>query len=573
MSIGVILLCKDNVNEFRTNVLLEIMGRTVLSYVVERVKTSIPDASLAVAINRNSDRSNVGQYCHRTGLEIVGWNNHRMYLDSLNYAKNSGWDYVVLVDGASLFVDIDALKAMSAIISTDEFDLVTNLPSETFPRSMGIEVLRKSSINSIIAKAENINEFKDLSAYFISQCGLYKCFEYKNITCPDAASLELSLDSSAGLKNIECVIRGSGYAPARLGLKDILNCLSVNSRKFPWKGSSGPLLIAEVGGNHEGDFEVAKAMTESAIASGADCVKFQLYSGDTLVSPVESPDRHRHFQKFELTQEQHIQLAEMCRESGVVYLASVWDLEMLEWIDAYLDFYKIGSGDMTAWPIIKEFARREKPILLSIGLSTMEEVLQTISFIQRVNTRYFEPGMLCILQCTSMYPIPDEDANLCVMNTLRALTNLSVGYSDHTVGIEALKVAAAMGADVLEFHFTDNREGKTFRDHKVSLVLDEVIQLKKDIEKITTLRGDGIKVPQSSELDNEHNVSFRRGVYLSREVKEGDLIQADDLVFLRPAHGVDARDVDLLVGSRALRDLVPFKAIKYGVDCLLQSAD
>lgn len=337
-------------------------------------------------------------------------------------------------------------------------------------------------------------------------------------------------------------------------------------KKSIWNGKSGPLLIAEIGGNHEGDFSIAKQMTRSAIKSGVDCIKFQLYRGDTLVNPLESPERNKHFKKFELTKKEHIQLAEMCSEANVIYNASVWDLEMLDWIDDYLDFYKIGSGDLTAFPIIKEFAKRGKPILLSTGLSTTKEVLQTITYIQKINKVYLKPEMLCVMQCTSMYPISDSDANLCVMDQFKSLTGLSVGYSDHTIGSKALQIAASMGAKVLEFHFTESREGKLFRDHMISLTKNEVVQLIKDIKQITILRGKNIKKPEIIELDNNHHISFRRGVYVNKPIKKGQLIKQEDLTFLRPCSGTDCRDFELVIGSKALKSIKSFQPIYINVD-------
>ena len=207
------------------------------------------------------------------------------------------------------------------------------------------------------------------------------------------------------------------------------------------------------------------------------------------------------------------------------------------------------------------FAKKNKPILLSTGLSTLQEVLDTVAFIQSVNPSYEDPNMLCLLQCTSMYPIPLSDANLNVMTTYRNETGLSVGYSDHTEGTDALKVAAAMGASVLEYHFTDSRDGKEFRDHKVSLTPEELKNLKIELTKLMTIKGSGIKLPTKSELDENHQVSFRRAVYLRRDVKEGEVILASDLIFLRPANGTDARDVDLVVGATSLRDIKAYNAI------------
>lgn len=338
------------------------------------------------------------------------------------------------------------------------------------------------------------------------------------------------------------------------------------SASSPWQGRHGPLLIAEIGGNHEGDFDYAVRLTNLAIESGADFIKFQLYRGDTLVSPVESPDRAAHFKRFELRQDQHRELATLCESAGVGYMASVWDLEMLEWIDSHLPIYKIGSGDLTAYPIVRELAKRGKPIILSTGLATLDDVLDSVRFIQSVNPTYRSAQMLALLQCTSMYPIENQDANLRAMDTLREATGLTVGYSDHTTGTLALFVAASRGAQVLEFHFTDEREGKSFRDHKVSLTRDEVKHLCAELDELDVLLGDGIKRPLACELESAHVTSFRRAVYCRRPLRAGEVIRQDDLVVLRPNHGIDARQFDAIAGKRAARDLKAFEAIEIQQD-------
>ncbi|MGY6587781.1 MAG: N-acetylneuraminate synthase family protein [Wenzhouxiangella sp.] len=329
-----------------------------------------------------------------------------------------------------------------------------------------------------------------------------------------------------------------------------------------WTQMSRPVLIAEVGGNHEGDFDYAKTLCDLAIDSGADYVKFQLYTGDSLVSPVESPPRHRHFQTFELTREQHIQLAERCRAAGVGYNASVWDPAMLDWIDPYLDFYKIGSGDLTAWPVLAEFAARGKPIILSTGLSALDEVIDTVNFLQQLNPVYSRPGQLVLLQCTAMYPTDPNEVNLAAMDQLYQATGLPVGYSDHTTSSLALMAATALGARVLEFHFTDQRNGKAFRDHQVSLTRDEVRALKAQAEAITALLGSRDKQPTPGEIEADHVTSFRRALYCRRPLKAGEAIQAEDLVALRPNHGIDARKFKEVIGKRAARDLQAFEALE-----------
>lgn len=322
-----------------------------------------------------------------------------------------------------------------------------------------------------------------------------------------------------------------------------------------FKGKYGPLLIAEIGGNHEGNFEYAKKLVSLAAESEADMVKFQIYTGDTLVSYVESPDRNTHFKKFELSKEQHCYLAEMVKERGKEYTASVWDVEAMDWIDKYISIYKIGSGDLTAYPVLKKTAQKGKPIILSTGLSTEPEVLDAIAYIQSVNSDYKSKEMLAVLQCTSMYPIPVQDANLLVIQRLKELTGLSVGYSDHTEGLKALYYATALGAEILEFHFTDTREGKIFRDHKVSLTQLEIKELIKEIKVIESLKGNEIKTPTTSEIENGHIASFRRGIYPSRDIVSGEVFTEENLTVLRPNHGIDARDFENILGKYASTDL------------------
>jgi N-acetylneuraminate synthase/N,N'-diacetyllegionaminate synthase len=317
--------------------------------------------------------------------------------------------------------------------------------------------------------------------------------------------------------------------------------------------SNNLYLIAEIGGNHEGSFEAAQEQCRLAIESGADCIKFQVYSADGLVNSVQSPDRHAHFTRFELTREQHIALANMCREAGRDYLASIWEIGMVDSLDSYLKHYKIGSGDLTALPMLRQFAQKGKPIILSTGLSTLEEVKWAVNEIRKVNLLYNDPGMIVLLQCTSMYPIPDSDANLSVIQSLADIPNVIVGYSDHTVGIDALVTSVALGARVLEFHFTDQREGREFRDHKVSLMVDEVVDLRRRCEKVITLLGSSKKTPLEIEISTGHVISFRRALYPARNLEAGHVIVPEDLLCLRPCVGIGAEYYDQVVGLKLLR--------------------
>tara|TARA_Y100000590_G_scaffold138186_1_gene158192 strand:+ start:25400 stop:26419 length:1020 start_codon:yes stop_codon:yes gene_type:complete len=330
-----------------------------------------------------------------------------------------------------------------------------------------------------------------------------------------------------------------------------------------WQGKHGPFLIAEIGGNHEGSFEYAVRLTELACDSGVDAIKFQIYTGDTLVSSLEDPDRNKHFKNFELKKDQYIELANICNRNDVLFTSSVWDTNSIDWIDPYMPFYKIGSGDLTAYPLLKHIALKSKPIVLSTGLSNLSEVKDSIEFIRKVNPIYESKDKLAILQCTSMYPIPDEDAFLSVIEVYKNELNVTAGYSDHTVGNYAVELAYAIGAEVIEMHFTDNRSNKEFRDHKVSFTKKEIKELIQRIKKITLLKGRRDKLPLKSEEESNHTYSFRRAVYPSVNLNAGDKLTEDNLTTLRPNKGIDARDFFNLIGRKITVDVKKHQSLSW----------
>jgi N-acetylneuraminate synthase/N,N'-diacetyllegionaminate synthase len=330
---------------------------------------------------------------------------------------------------------------------------------------------------------------------------------------------------------------------------------SASDNRGPFFGKHGPLLIAEIGGNHEGDFEYAERLVSLANASEADCVKLQLYRGDTLVNPIESPERNQHFKRFELSITQYRTLAGRIRAAGKRFVASVWDLELLDQISDLVDILKIGSGDLTAYPFLVACAKTGLPIILSTGLAHEEEVLRAVEVVLGVSPLYGLEGRLALLQCTSMYPIAMSDANLRVMRRLKDLTQLPTGYSDHTQGIDALKYASVLDADILEFHFTDDRVGKTFRDHAISLTPSEVQNLVEALDTIKLLKGSELKQPLAIEIENNHNVSFRRSIYAAADLPVGHQLTENDIAVLRPRHGLCASNYFKILG-RKLRNPV-----------------
>lgn len=560
MRIGIIVLCRYNSRRLPGKVLKEIAGRSVLGHIMDRLQRGAGAYPIVVATSNEPDDDAVARFCRYSCIPCFRGSLENVSERFTACADFYRFDYAVRINADNIFTDPDVMKAMLAIAETDQFDFISNVPGRTFPYGMSVEIVRTSYFRSTL-QYQNARHQEHVTSWLYEHEEYGRRFVYTNRVCPQAQGMQLALDSEEDFLRISKVITEMEAHPASYSLREVIKRMSGVERDEPWRGKCGALLIAEIGGNHEGNFDAAKALTQQAISAGADYVKFQLYRGDTLVSRHESPDRNTHFKRFELTREQHIELAEMCRKNGVGYMASVWDLEMLEWIDDYMPIYKIGSGDLTAWPLVKAFAKRGKPIILSTGLATLDEVMHTVAQIQSVDERYCDPAWLCLLQCTSMYPIAAEDANLNVMNRLKEATGLTIGYSDHTEGREALKVAAAMGAQVLEFHFTDTREGKVFRDHKVSLTAEELTALQHDLKSIERLCGRAIKIPQSVEIEQGHVLSFRRAAYSTRVIETGEKITIDDLEFLRPNHGVDVRDVDEIIGACVLEPIEPFRKI------------
>jgi len=332
-----------------------------------------------------------------------------------------------------------------------------------------------------------------------------------------------------------------------------------------WEGKHGVYLIAEIGGNHEGNFDKAQELTQLACASGVDAVKFQIYTADSLTTIVEDPERHAHYKRLELTPEQHIAIAEICKSNDVTYSASVWDLNALEWIDPYIQFYKIGSGDLTAFPIIEKIAHIGKPIIISTGLATLGDVKESLEFIKSVNNNYRDPNNLALLQCTSSYPTPDSDTNLLVMKTLMDEFDEVVGYSDHSVDSYAAEIAVAMGAEILELHFTDNKKNTSFRDHQVSFTTQGIQELVSQIKRIHALKGSTKKEPTKSEIHAGMIQSFRRGIYAARDLSKGEVLEYSDLVVLRPMINVDGRSFKKMVGRTLKKSVSKLKRIDFSL--------
>ena len=318
------------------------------------------------------------------------------------------------------------------------------------------------------------------------------------------------------------------------------------------------LVIAEAGVNHNGDAALAHQLVDAAAEAGADVVKFQTFDPDALVTAdarkaayqeqtTGGGTQHEMLRALVMSPALHRELAAHASDRGLVFASTPFDAGSLRLLqDLGVSFIKIGSGDLTNLPLLRAVADTELPVVLSTGMSTLEEV--RVAF-EVFNSRH---APIALLHCVSQYPARPEDTNLAAMRTLRDAFSCAVGLSDHSPGAAVSVAAVALGASIIEKHLTLD---KSFAgpDHAASLDAAEFKALVEQIRTVEAAAGDGIKRPRESET--ELRTVARRGLYLSKALAEGAVIEANTLICLRPVGGIGAEHVDAVVGRRVRRAL------------------
>jgi sialic acid synthase SpsE len=316
--------------------------------------------------------------------------------------------------------------------------------------------------------------------------------------------------------------------------------------------SNKVLVVAEIGNNHEGRIEVAEELVRQAASCGVDAVKFQTFRTQFYVSP-EDTVRFERLKSFELTINEFEQLSRLAHTFGLMFISTPFDLESAASINSIVDAYKIASGDNTFWPLISQVAGTGKPIIISAGLSDLEQVKQIVDYLRRVWSEKKIAGEMSVLHCVSSYPTPPEQANLRAIPLLAHKLDVQVGYSDHTMGIEACVMAVALGAKIIEKHFTLNKSFSDFRDHLLSADPEEMKELVQRIRRVEVLLGKVEKSIQACE--QSVLVDLRRSVVAAGDLSQGHEIQLADLTWTRPGGGVEPGREELLVGKRLRRPL------------------
>lgn len=321
------------------------------------------------------------------------------------------------------------------------------------------------------------------------------------------------------------------------------------------------IIIAEAGVNHNGSVKLAKQMIEEAARAGADYIKFQTFKSEKLVSKYaqkadyqkkttgNNESQLQMLEKLALSYDDFVELKKYCEQIGIGFLSTPFDEDSIRFLDSLdMDFWKIPSGEITNYPYLVQIAQTGRDIVLSTGMCEMDEIADAMKVLEESGA-----GNISLLHCNTEYPTPYEDVNLLAMKQMRTAFKKQVGYSDHTVGIEVPIAAVALGAEIIEKHFTldKNMEGP---DHKASLEPLELSQMICSIRHIEKSLGDGNKKRTTSE---QHNIAAaRKSIVAKCAISKGDIFTEANLTVKRPGNGISPMRWKELIGTKAQRDYV-----------------
>ena len=318
-------------------------------------------------------------------------------------------------------------------------------------------------------------------------------------------------------------------------------------------------IIAEAGVNHNGDLRIAEEMIDIAVKAGADAVKFQTFTAQNLVcmnakkanyqleTTNQSESQFEMLKKLELTLDMHKRLIEYCNQKNIMFMSTPFDLESIDMlVQLGISIIKIPSGEITNYPYLKRIGSTALRVILSTGMSSLDEVKEAIKVLKENGSTD-----ITVLHCNTEYPTPMKDVNLNAMITLERTLGITVGYSDHTKGIEIPIAAVALGAKIIEKHFTldESMEGP---DHKASIEPEELVEMVKAIRNVELALGNGVK--ESSESEKKNIEIVRKSIVAARRIKKGEIFSEDNITTKRPGTGISPMKWNDIIGKTAKRE-------------------
>lgn len=327
-------------------------------------------------------------------------------------------------------------------------------------------------------------------------------------------------------------------------------------------------VIAEAGVNHNGDIALAKKLIDAAVEGGADAVKFQTFKTENVVTLTaekaeyqkdttsKEESQYEMIKKLELSESDFWDLSEYAKKAGIIFLSTPFDEESVDLLDQIgVPAFKIPSGEITNFPLLKKIAQKSKPIILSTGMATLSEVEEALSYLKK-----HRANEIVLLHCTTSYPTPMNSVNLRAMETLRCAFQVPVGYSDHTEGITIPVAAVAMGACVIEKHFTLDR-ALPGPDHRASLEPQELVAMVRAVRDVELALGNGIKGP--TEEEEAIKRVARRSIVAKTNIRAGEMLKESSLAIKRPATGIEPRYFGSIVHKRAKTQILKDQVIQW----------
>ncbi len=315
-------------------------------------------------------------------------------------------------------------------------------------------------------------------------------------------------------------------------------------------------IIAEIGNNHEGDIKIAKKLIIFAAKAGVDAVKFQTFNTEEFVNSNEKK-RFKRFKKFQLTEKEFTELSRFAKKRKLKFISTPFDIKSAKYLNKIVDCFKISSGDNNYFQLIKQVLTFKKYTIISTGLLSFKEIKQLISFVKK---NKFPLSKLSLLHCVSAYPVSAEEANLSSISFLKKNLNVSIGYSDHTSGVEASMIASSLGAEIIEKHFTLDKNFSKFRDHKLSSDPKEMSRLVSLIRKTETMLGKFDKKISKTEILNKK--ATRRSIYARFDLKKKEIITYNKIKIVRPENGLSPYKLSRIIGKKVLKNIKKNEPIK-----------
>ena len=311
--------------------------------------------------------------------------------------------------------------------------------------------------------------------------------------------------------------------------------------------SEDVVIVAEVGVNHEGNINKALELVHMAAESGADAVKFQTYEPFRYASTSDM-ERFQRVSSFSLSNEDFVLLSKEAESLGIGFFSTPLDESSVQFVSSISPVIKIASPDMNFEPTVRAAASTGKPLIISTGMALPEEIDKTLSWVQdEIGSDVPLNSRVVLLHCASAYPTPIEEINLLSIPYLAERYPVYVGFSDHTIGLDAARASVALGATVIEKHFTDNKEDRDFRDHELSADPDDLKTLVDDVAR--TKLALGVKEKTRSVSETPNLIPTRKGVVAASDLPEGKILERNDLMFARPSSEIPAERINELIGK------------------------